>query len=65
MDLNLERSWLNMKDKHLINNPDFVYRLFLTIGIGSVLMSDYEEKSCSEIWDECNHVRSEFLIKCV
>lgn len=54
-----------MKNKYLVNNPDFAYKLFSTMGIGSVAMSDYEEKLCSEIWDECNHVRSDVLIKCV
>lgn len=54
-----------MKDKYLINNPDFAYKLFSTMGIGRAVMSDYEEKLCSEIWDECNHVRSDVFIKCV
>lgn len=54
-----------MKDRYLVNNPDFAYKLFSTMGLVNIEMSDYEEKLCDEIWDECNHVRSDVLIKCV
>ncbi len=54
-----------MKEKYLYNNPEFAYKLFSTVGLGNNKMSDYEQKLCKEIWEECNMVRSKVLIKCV
>ncbi len=54
-----------MREKYLNNNPEFAYKLFSTVGLGNGEMSSYEQQLCEEIWEECNKVRSEVLVKCV
>ena len=54
-----------MREQYLIDNPNFAYKLFSTVGMGSNNMTSYEEELCKDIWMECNNNRSQVLIKCV